>query len=213
MTWCRKSLNWISRCCWYNTHLKLLEQSSAYCNIAFLLWSKMISVTHCIFCSLTPVKNKRVVKSSLPFFPFCLVFCIAMGKPFRKETFSKLHRSSSLQRHAQINTVLTTPTGKARTAIIQSRREMSFFSCLSCSWLSFPLVRRLDRSVKTQIPKKTAWITCVEEKHTLEHILIFQCSFSWTEKTSPLAESRSDTSTHEEYCHRIDMGSGNTSVP
>lgn len=52
--------------------------------------------------------------------------------------------------------------GKARTAIIQSRREMSFFSCLSCSWLSFPLVRRLERSVNTQIPKKTAWITCTE---------------------------------------------------
>lgn len=94
---------------------------------------------------------------------------------------------------------------------------MSFFSCLSCSWLSFPLVRRLDRSVKTQIPKKTAWITCTEGKHTLEHIFIFLCSFSnlffsWTEKTSPSAEGRSDTGMHEEYCHRTDMGSGNRSV-
>lgn len=94
---------------------------------------------------------------------------------------------------------------------------MSFFSCLSCSWLSFPLVRRLDRSVKTQIPKKTAWITCTEGKHTLKHIFIFLCSFSnlffsWTEKTSPSAEGRSDTGMHEEYCHRTDMGSGNRSV-
>jgi hypothetical protein len=58
--------------------------------------------------------------------------------------------------------ILTTPTGKASTANIQSRREVSFLSCLSCSWFPLPLVRRLERSVSTQIPKKTAWMTCRE---------------------------------------------------
>lgn len=55
---------------------------------------------------------------------------------------------------------LTAPTGNASTAIIQSLRPISFFSCRSCSLLSAPLVSRLDTSIRTHSPKNTAWITC-----------------------------------------------------
>lgn len=120
-----------------------------------------------------------VVKSPLPWFSFSVVSCEEMHKPSRQKTTRKHHHSPSLWRWAQINTTLTTPMGKARTAIIQSRREMSFFICLSCSWLSFPFVRRLERSVNTQIPKKTAWITCIEMGTHLQQ---------WKHQT--LAESR-----------------------
>lgn len=58
--------------------------------------------------------------------------------------------------------VLTTPTGKASTAIIQSRRPISFRSCLSCSTLAVPFIKRLERSVRTHTPKNTAWMTWTE---------------------------------------------------
>lgn len=73
------------------------------------------------------------------------------------------HRSQSVSVHMHKEKshwcLRTTPTGKARTAIIQSRSPMSFFSCLSCSILALPFVNRLERSVKTQTPKNTAWMT------------------------------------------------------
>lgn len=43
-TWNRKSPNWISRCCWYNTQIKLLVQSSSYCNMAFFITNTVYSV-------------------------------------------------------------------------------------------------------------------------------------------------------------------------
>lgn len=55
--------------------------------------------------------------------------------------------------------ILTAPTGKASTAIIQSLRLLIFLSWRSCSLVSPPFVSRLDTSMRTHRLKKTAWIT------------------------------------------------------
>lgn len=81
-TQCRKSKNWLSRCCWYNSHLKWLVQSNSYCKLHFFNETKIISATPVLPYTCEKQESNKIISTVFPF-PHSLLS--RGGKAFQPE--------------------------------------------------------------------------------------------------------------------------------